>query len=316
MAAKISIRHGLRHQWSLYLFVLPALGMLLLFAYAPVSSAIYHSFFEWRGGETRRYVGFDNFSRIFSDATFWSSFGTVGILVVANIIKLIPSVLLAVLIHRLSGDRFRYFYRVLVLVPMIVPMIVTLFVWKFFLDPNIGPLNQLIESTGLKWALIQLDGVFGWGQFSADRGVGWLSQPGLIVPSLILWGFPWISSIGVLVYLAGLENIGADIYEAADLDGAGSLARFWYIELPLILTQIRMTLVLLVIGTLQSFGLQLLLLDENGGPGGRGMVPGLWMYNRAFAANEFGYACAIGLVLFLAILLLTWFNNKFVRVDK
>ncbi len=73
---------------------------------------------------------------------------------------------------------------------------------------------------------------------------------------------------------------------------------------------------LLIIGTLQGYGLQLLLLGQDGGAGGRGMVPGLWMYNRAFIAGEFGYACSIGLVLFVFILGLTLFNNRFVRTEK
>jgi raffinose/stachyose/melibiose transport system permease protein len=92
--------------------------------------------------------------------------------------------------------------------------------------------------------------------------------------------------------------------------------KFRHIEFPLIMTQVRLTLVLLIIQTLQGFGLQLMLLGENGGAGGRGMVPGLWMYNRAFAAGQFGYACALGLILFLVILALTAINNRFVRVQK
>ena len=78
----------------------------------------------------------------------------------------------------------------------------------------------------------------------------------------------------------------------------------------------RLSLVLLVIGSLQGYGLQFLLLGANGGPGGRGMVPGLWMFNRAFIAGEFGYGCALGMFLFVFILLLTWINNKYVRVSK
>src|SRR5690606_37559766 len=105
-------------------------------------------------------------------------------------------------------------------------------------------------------------------------------------------------------------------YEAADLDGVGPFKKFLHIELPLIMTQVRLSLVLLVIGTLQGYGLQLLLLGDAGGPGGRGMTPGLWMYNRAFIAGEFGYACAVGLILFVLILLLTHLNQRYVRTDK
>jgi raffinose/stachyose/melibiose transport system permease protein len=82
------------------------------------------------------------------------------------------------------------------------------------------------------------------------------------------------------------------------------------------MTQVRLMLVLMIIGTLQGYGLQFLLLGEDGGPAGRGMVPGLWMFNRAFIAGELGYACALGLFLFVFILVLTLINNKYVRVDK
>lgn len=301
---------------AIWLFVLPSLALIVGFAYGPAASAIYHSFFEWQGGTSKRFIGLDNFRRAWNDGVFWWSFVTIGILVVANIIKLIPSVALAVLIHRMRSDRWQYWYRVLVVIPMVVPGLVVLFVWKFFLDPNIGPVNQLLDACGVKALLVHVDGWCGWGVFREDLPIGWLSQPALVIPALILWGMPWISSIGVLIYLAGLSSIGQEVYEAAQIDGVGSWTRFWRIELPLILTQIRLTLVLLIIGTLQGFGLQLLLLNDTGGPGGRGMVPGLWMYNRAYAAGEFGYACALGLVLFVVILVLTWINNRFVRVDR
>jgi len=315
MAQPITWRKALR-QWELYLFLLPALGMILLFAYAPVGSATYHSFFDWEGGDYKRYVGLENFRRALHDEVFWRSFVTVGILLAANFVKMAPSILLAVLIHRLRGARWQYFYRVLVVLPMIVPGLVTLFVWKFFFDPNFGILNRLLDATGLKSLLVGLDGAFGWGVFQANLPIGWLSTPALIVPSLILWGFPWLGAVGVLVFLAGLQNIDSQIYEAAELDGIGKAGMFFHIELPLIMTQIRLMSVLMIIGTLQQFGLQLLLLDVNGGPEQRGLVPGLWMYNRAFAVGEFGYACALGLVLFAVILVLTLINNRYVRVRQ
>ncbi len=315
MAQPISTRKALR-EWRIYLLVLPALVMIATFAYFPAASAIYHSFFDWSGGEVKRYTGLDNFRRAWNDAVLWRSFGVIAILVVANVIKLIPSILLAVLIHRLHSARWQYWYRVGVVLPMVVPGLVFLFIWKFFLDPNVGALNRLLDLTGGRTLLVWIDQLFGWDVFRPDQPFGWLSQPDLIIPSLILWGFPWIGAVGVLLYLAGLQSIGAEVYEAAEIDGVTSWQRLRHIELPLILTQIRLTLVLLIIGTLQGYGLQLLLLGDTGGPDGRGMVPGLWMYNRAFSSGEFGYACALGLILFVAILVLTMINNRLVRVDK
>ena len=316
MALPITRQKALR-EWKLYFFVVPSLVLVLVFAYFPAASAVYHSFFEWAGGEDKQFIGFANFQRALHDPVLWTSLKTVSILMVFNLFKMIPSIIMAVLIHRLTSERWQYAYRALLVVPMIVPHLVTLFIWKFFFDPSLGVLNKLIDATGLKTALVWCDArVFHWGAFAADAPIGWLSQPELILPSLFLWGFPWIGAVGVLIYLAGLQSIGQEVYEAAELDGIGPLGKFFYIELPLILTQVRLSLVLLIIGTLQGYGLQLLLLNESGGPGGRGMVPGLWMYNRAFIAGEFGYACAIGMILFLFILVLTSVNNRYVRTEK
>jgi ABC-type sugar transport system permease subunit len=315
MAPPISRTKAIR-EWRLYLFLVPSLIMVAVFAYYPAASAVYHSFFDWQGGESKQFIGWENFQRIASDGVLWSSFMTVGALIVFNIFKMIPSIAMAVMIHRLRSERWQYFYRVLLVIPMIVPGLVTLFIWKFFFDPNLGLLNRILDATGLKSVLVQVDQWFGWGVFYAEAPIGWLSEPSLILPALFLWGFPWIGAVGVLIYLAGLQSIGTEIYEAADLDGIGPIQKFFYIELPLILTQVRLSLTLLVISTLQGYGLQLLLLGDSGGPGGSGMTPGLWMYNRAFIAGEFGYACAVGMILFVFILVLTLINNRFVRVEK
>lgn len=305
-----------RRDLGILLLALPSLAMVLVFCWLPAGSAILHAFQEWGGGEDSRYIGLDNFTRLAQDRVFWGSCLTILVLVVANVIKLIPSILLAVLIHRMRSEQAQYWYRIAVVLPMVVPSLVTLFVWKGFFDANLGALNALLDATGVQALLVHLDGIFGWGVFEAGRGAAWLGQPALVIPALILWGFPWIGAVGVLIYLAGLQSIGKEVYEAAELDGANGWQVFWRIELPLILGQVRTTLTLLFIGTIQGFGLQYLLLGEAGGPDGRGMVPGLWMFNRAFFATEFGYACAIGLVLALVIMLLTWLNHRFVKVAR
>lgn len=315
MAQSITYRKALR-EWRLYLFLIPALVAILTFAYFPAASAMYHSFFDWSGGDTKEYIGLGNFRRILGDKVFWGTFSVILALIIANVFKLIPSITIAVLIHRLISDRAQYVYRVGVVLPMLVPGIVTLFIWKFFFDPNLGPLNVFLDVTGLKHGLVWLDELCGWGVFIADRPIGWLSTPELIVPSLIFWGFPWMGAVGVLVYLAGLQRIDKELYEAADIDGAGPFQKFFYIEFPLILTQIRLTLILMIIGTLQGYGQQLLLLSENGGPDRAGLTPGLWMFNRAFYNGEYGYACALGLILFFVILILSGIATKYVRVDR
>ncbi|MBN1865424.1 MAG: sugar ABC transporter permease [Victivallales bacterium] len=252
------------------------------------------------------------------DPVLWSGFTVIGILICFNIVKMIPSVVTAVVIHRLNSDSANYWYRVLFVIPMIIPGMVGLLIWKFFFNPNEGLFNRILVSTRIMDVLYWFDGVMGWDGSVFQRGEMpvWLGNPNLVLPAFILWGFPWIGIVGVLIYLAGLQAIPDTVYEAAKLDGATSLQKFFHIEFPLILTQIRINLVLLVIGTLQTYAFILILFGDDGGPNGKLMVPGLFMFRSAFREAMAGYACSIGLVIFFFILILTEINNRYVRTEK
>lgn len=266
------------------------------------------------------------------DAALWSGFGVISVLVVANLVKMIPSIATAVVVNRLKSDAANYWYRVLFVVPMIIPGMVTLLIWKFFFSSD-GLFNLVLRNTGIMHLLYLYDawaenGVFLDVAAAAKMGIQdifaaasvatptWLGAEELVLPAFILWGFPWVGVVGVLIYLAGLQSIDSSVYEAADLDGVGPFGKFLNIELPLILTQVRINLVLMIIGTLQMYGLILILYGIDGGPNGKMMVPGLLMFRSAFGEGYAGYACAIGLILFFLILLLTEINNRFVRVEK
>lgn len=251
------------------------------------------------------------------DWLFWTSFNLIIILVVANVFKMLPSVFTAVCIHRLKSEKTQYLYRVLFVIPMIIPAMVGLLIWKFFYDPNVGTLNSVLVAAHLDHVLMWLDRwVLHLGIFIAPFKPAWLGDPTLIIPALIFWGFPWVGVVGVLIYLAGLQNIGAEVYEAAALDGVTWWGKFWHIELPLIMAQVRLNLILMVIGTLQGFGFQYVLLGPEGGPQNKGLTPGLYMFYRAFTEQDYGYACAVGMILFVIILVLTVINQRYVRVEK
>lgn len=153
------------------------------------------------------------------------------------------------------------------------------------------------------------------GQF-LEGAPAWLGSTDLVIPAIIFWGFPWVGTIGVLIYLSGLQQISQDVYEAAELDGVGPIGMLFRIELPLMMTQVRINLIFMTIGTLTTYEFFLLLLGADGGPGNRGMVPGLYMYKKAFEDGHFGYACALGMILFFIVLGLTIIYNKYVRVEK
>jgi ABC-type sugar transport system permease subunit len=316
MAAKEITFKRLGRYWPLYLLVLPSVAIVALFSYFPVASAVYHAFFRWNGDYINELTWFMNFEEAFRDPVLWRGFGIIGILVIANLFKMIPSIITAIVINRLSSPKASYLYKVLFVIPMIIPGMVWLLIWKFFYDPTYGILNQILSVTGILPLLCNLDAFFHWGIFTAGVSPVWLGDTNLIIPSLIFWGFPWVGIVGVLIYLAGLQSIDESVYEAASIDGITSIKKILYIELPLIMGQIRLNLVLMIIGTLQDFGLILVLFGVGGGPNGVAMVPGLYMYAAAFAQGRAGYACAIGLIMFVFILILTELNNRFVRVDK
>lgn len=319
---KVITLRQLRHRWPLYLLILPAMALILTFSYFPAASGVYHAFFRWDGDEISEYVGLANFYRALDEiqdfhfGRLGGAFIVVMIFILANFVKMVPSIITAVVVHRVTSERARYLYRVAFVIPMIIPGMVALLIWKYFYDPTVGVLNGLLDATGLMDLLRNLDATFGWGVFVAHANPAWLGQEQLIIPSLIFWGFPWVGVMSVLLYLSGLGNIGQDVYDAAEIDGCGWIRKFWNIELPLILTQVRLNLILMIIGTLQDWAFLFILLGDGGGPNGVAMVPGLYMFRLAFRAGEAGYACGIGLLLFFLILVLTMINNRYVRVSK
>ncbi|MFA7235545.1 MAG: sugar ABC transporter permease [Phycisphaeraceae bacterium] len=552
----------------LYLLMLPTIVSMLVFSYYPKIDVIIKAFYNWTPQTVQEYIGVKNFLDAASDPIFWQSFKVVAIMLVANLFKMIPGIVVAIAMHRLISNRWRYIYQVLFVIPMVIPGLVWLLIWKSFYDPDFGLLNKLLNMSGLMSVLAWFDGtslqhtatvttaisptgqaitqsaqiadytglmpriaeflhpiIHGWyqvneagqrilyqtqigdkivstphllfpgvdqifgsvwglillgsmvltfmygrvegakrwkgltliltftlaclvpslfvvtlgelvgltlwvtlliaglivmsrvlgtswiiwpfwimfgvwglwggsplphlplpenlgpvsawnhsgfpmlrlpllilvaaaitelckrnfdritspnvirwigmsliavgallvvfgmiwttpiGQF-AEGTPAWLGNQSLVIPSIIFWGFPWVGVVGVLIYLSGLQQISQDVYEAAELDGVSPLGKAFRIELPLIMTQVRINLIFMTIGTLTSYEFYLILLGPSGGPGNVGVVPGLYMYSKAFTDGKFGYACALGMIMFFMILLLTIIYQRYVKVDK
>lgn len=177
---------------------------------------------------------------------------------------------------------------------MVVPGIVTLLIWGFIYNYDMGLITQLMRSVGL-----------------GDKVRVWLGDPTIALYALMFIGFPWIGGFSLLIYYAGLQNISQDVLDSCKIDGACGLKRIRYVDIPLILGQIKLMVVLGFIGGLQGFQTQLLL--TNGGPGYSTMVPGLHLYQNAISYDRMGYACAIGVILFVVILGLTYVNMRYLR---
>ena len=221
-----------------------------------------------------------------------------AILVVAGLVKTVVIPFMAAeIIMLLSSDKLKYFFRTAFLVPMVVPGMVILMIWRLVYDPNVGMLNQALTSVGLE-----------------KLTASWLGDPQLALLSIVFMGFPWIGAFALLIYIAGLMHIPSSVFEAYQLESRSLLKRIVAIDIPLVKGQTRMLMILTFIGTIQEF--QTILIMTSGGPGISTYVPALRMYMQAFEYNHFGYGAAIGLVLFLMILLITFINMKVIKAEE
>ena len=286
----------LKKKWHLYLFLLPTLLFLIVFRYYPAGSAIFHAFTKWTGAGDWSWVGAAHFREMPNDPILIASVKNIAVLLLAQVAKvLIFPLVAAELIYNLSKERSRYLFRLLLIIPMVVPGIVNTLVWRFIMGPKpFGVLNALLKLVGLG---------------AMQRP--WLGDPNIALYSVMFIGFPWVGAVAMLIYYAGLQNIPDEIIDASLIDGATTLRRIFSIDLPLLMGQIKLQVVMTTIWTLQGFGGMLVL--TGGGPGYSTMVPGLWMYQRAFQGDHFGYASAIGCAMFLVMLVITYINNKYIK---
>lgn len=280
-----------------YLFLLPLFVGLIIFSYYPPVYGIIQSFFEWDGTNQGTYIGMQNYLNLFRDEVFLDSIPTmIKIMMPRLIIGIVAPLIMAELIFCLKNLKLQAIYRVLVLVPIVAPGVVGLLIWKNIFDPTSGLLTSLAKLLG----------------FATDsRAIGWLTDPKLVIFSIIFMGFPWVGGTSVLIYTSGLMNISEDVFDAAKLDGVTTWKRIRMIDFPLLVGQIRYFFIFGIINGLQDYGTQMVLTQ--GGPGYSTYVPGYYMYTQAFAAGKMGYACAIGTTLFVCIMILTLFAFRFTR---
>ena len=258
--------------------------------------AFYNSFFEYEVGGERVWVGFQNYiDYLTTDPTTFISFFNMTLLtLIAIVIRLTIPLIVAKLIHTLPDERHRYLYRLAFLIPTVVPAVAVQLIWGSLILGETGLVNSLLESAGL-----------------ATLTQGWLSDPDTALIALACIGFPWITGFEVLIYYAGLSNIPDSVHEAAQLDSATGIKKFLLIDIPLVLSQIKLIFMLVIINGIQGF--ELIFILTQGGPGFETYVPGLWMYENAFSFQKMGYASSIGVLLFVIIFAFTLFNMKYFK---
>ena len=291
-------RRGLAAVWRArfsYLLILPTLLFLLTFNYYPAFSGLYHAFTDWNPAGHSPWVGLENFRFLMTDRFFIASFRNALILVVVSIVKTMTMPLLvAELVFNLKNRYTQYWMRTLFVVPIVLPAVVEILVWNNIYDPAIGLLNEFLELVG-----------------KSDWTRVWYGDPKVALSSVLFIGVPWVNAFALLIFYGGLISISDEIIDSSRVDGANVFRRFWNIDLPLLMGQVKLLLILNFINAVQTF--ELVFLTTGGGPGDSTYVPALELYYMAMRMDRMGVASAIGMILFLIILVGTIINMRYVR---
>jgi raffinose/stachyose/melibiose transport system permease protein len=299
--AVMGAKRGINGRWSfpryryrpvLGVLLLPSLVLIGVFSYYPAVRSLVGGFYQWNGFSPPTYAGVSQFKEYLDSPTFGSEAKNLGILVGGSILITLVAQFTAaeIVVHlpKRAGTVAKY----LLVLPIVLPPLVLIQVWAYLLQPSGGLGDKIFGAVGLP-------------QFS------WFADPHLALLSILLIGFPWISNLGFLIFLGGLQNLPADIIDASRLDGLGALHRVFAIDIPLLAPQFRIVVILSGIFAVQNF-IPILLLT-NGGPGTATLVPGLDMYQSAFSNDQYGYGMAIGTLLFAVMLVFTLVAMRLLR---
>jgi multiple sugar transport system permease protein len=273
-------------KWLGYVFIAPWLVSFLAFDLIPILSGFYHSFTQWTAtGSEARFVGWSNYTEALTqDPLFWIAIrNTLYYMGVSVPLGLVVAFLLALLLN--SNIRGMAAYRTIYYLPSVVPVVAASIVWVFIFETRRGILNFVLEAVGLP-------------------PIRWLSDPTWAMPALIIMSL-WGLGATMIIFLAGLQGIPPELYEAAQVDGATAVQRLFRITVPLMTPTLFFTLILNLVNAFQAFANAFIL--TNGGPNNATLLYMIHIYNHAFRYFRMGYASALAVMLFVVVFVLTVF---------
>lgn len=290
-ATKTNLRNGL-------LFISPWIIGFLIFTVYPICASIYYSLCGYDGISAPHFVGLHNYKTLLMDDPLFRKalWNTLYMVAVGLPIGLAVSLALAFLLN--LPIRGMSFYRTLYYLPSITPVVATSALWMWLLNPQVGLINEVIRHFSSFMRLCHMPGL---------DTPGWLIDPVYAKPALILMGL-WGAGGGMIIYLAGLQDVPVQLYEAAELDGASSWQRLVNVTLPSLSPIILFNLVMGLIGSFQYF--TQVYVMTSGGPQDATRFYALYLFENAFVNFKMGYASAMAWVLFLLTLVVTLFVFK------
>jgi len=285
-----------------YIFMLPVILGLLMFYLGPMVASLYFSFTEYNMLSSAEWVGLQNYRDLMDDDLFWKSLRVTAMYSAISVpLVLMLALGLALLLNqKLRGVTV---FRTMYYLPTVMSGVAVATLWKWIFNTDYGILNQMLDRIGI-------------------RGPAWLTDESWAIWALII-ASTWTVGGSMLIFLAGLQSIPNDLYEAASLDGAGSWNKFRNITVPLISHVTFFNLVLGIIGALQVFTEAFVL--TGGGPNNSTLLLSVLLYRNAFEFLKMGYASALAWVMFLIVLALTlvvfrsapmWVHHQETQGDK
>ncbi len=282
-------------RWTPYVLLSPFVILFLVFGMFPLVFSLYLAFQTWEptsGLDAMQFVGLDNFVFSLQDEWFWKSLkNTTWLAVASGVPQHLVAIPLAVFIHT-SFKKLRNGVVGAYFLPYITSTVAIAIMFSSLFSTDYGIVNTALRS------------LFGM------ENIDWLNTPENIKPAIAMIVFWRYVGFNVVLYLAALQTIPKDLYEAATMDGAGRLQQFFHITLPSLKPMIFFGVTLSVIGGLQLFEEPFILTGGRGGSDQAGMTTAIYLYRMAFDFNDFGAASAMSWLLFVVVVLLTWLTNR------
>lgn len=290
-----------------YFFISPFLILFAIFGLFPLLFSLYLAFQTWEptnGMAAMEFVGLGNFAFAIQDEWFWKSLGNTAWMALASgVPQHVVAIPLAYFIHS-SFKRLRNGVVGAYFLPYITSTVAIAIMFSSLFSTDFGLINLAINSIG---------SIPGLGWLAPSESIDWMGDPANIKPAVSMIVFWRYVGFNVVLYLAALQTIPKDIYEAATMDGAGRFQQFFYITLPSLRPMIYFGVTLSVIGGLQLFEEPFILTGGRGGSDQAGMTTAIYLYRMAFDFNDFGAASAMSWLLFVVVVVLTWLTNRAFR---
>ncbi|WP_415749722.1 carbohydrate ABC transporter permease [Bacillus velezensis] len=287
-----------RKRFIPYLFLAPAL-IFLLFVYIPIIENVFFSLFEWSSFQPEKtFIGLKNYIDLFHDPVFFTALrNNVLYAVISLICQVGGGLILAAVLEDRLVRKWSPFFRTVFFLPVVISMTVIALLFDFIYNPEIGLLNQLLEAVGLD-----------------ELTRAWLGDENTAMLSVIFVS-QW-QSVGyiAMLYIVSIQNIPAELYESAQLDGAGKIQQFFHITVPQTKEMSFVAVVMTLTGAFTVFNEPYIL--TGGGPGNASEVLSTFLYKSAFTKDMMGYASAIATVVLLLTLALSLIQMKFFKTGK